>query len=74
MEAKRKLVILQPSYEGSDSILKDFDPKKNLDSWIDQDKFEIEYLFLRKSDVVQQIVRSKGDVYVNLCGTTGKNI
>jgi hypothetical protein len=65
---KQKMVVLQPSYEDSNSALKDVDSKKNLNAWIDPDKFDVEYLFLKKSDAVQQIVRSKGDVYVNLCG------
>lgn len=59
--------MLQPSYEGSDSIIAELDYKRSLDAWLPASVTEVEYAFIKKATVNRQIRALKGDVFINLC-------
>ncbi len=65
---KQKLCVLQASYEESTSVIKDLDYQRDLSQWIDFDNWEVEYLLLKKATIVKQLIQSKADLYLNLCG------
>ena len=62
-----KVCVLQPSYKDSSSIIKDLDLRRNLTPWIPQD-WTVEHIFIDKSRVVEQILHTHADDYVNFCG------
>lgn len=62
-----KVVVLQPSYEGSQSIIAQLDSKRSLGAWMPPSVKEVEYVYIKKTTVNRQIRSLKGDVFINLC-------
>jgi D-alanine-D-alanine ligase-like ATP-grasp enzyme len=63
-----KICILDPSYENSDSPMKDYDPNSDVIRHLDE--HECETVFIDKAKAVRQVVelaRRDFDVFINLC-------
>ncbi len=65
---KNRLCILQASYDESSSVIKNLDYQRDLSPWIDLDTWDVQYILLKKATVVKQLIQTKADLYLNLCG------
>lgn len=68
MTRRRRVCVLQPSYEGSSAAYGAFDPPRDLTALLPED--EVCHVFLRKATAYRQIrdaQRAGAEVFVNLC-------